>query len=342
MYAASRRLAAGEVVTIAAEPTPLAAVNLLDAAAVGRLRDAADGRDPALVLRSAGEAFDFAPSLDPALRSRLHGWWPGPVELRPRSFGNGLLQAAPSDVRSAVTADGRIRLRRPAGEELGGVLRLTPAPLVAVAAENSAAPHAVVEIDDDRWRIVAEGDPGRAELEREPVRTVVFVCTGNTCRSPLAAAVFRVRAAETLGCGPDELEARGLRVLSAGLAAGPGSPASRESVELARKVGGTLRSHRSRAFTDELLDEADRVYVMTDTHRRMILHARPDAADRVALLAADGADIPDPIGGGLWEYEQCLRAIEDGLRAVLDELDAAAGGRTGRDDTEPTERNDRR
>ena len=148
----------------------------------------------------------------------------------------------------------------------------------------------------------------------------MFVCTGNTCRSPLAEALFRKLAEDAAPGGADALAAAGVRILSAGLAAGRGGPASPESVALAEDAGADLSRHRSRPLTPELLDEADRVFTMTAAHRAAILRHRPDAADRVTLLDPDGADIPDPLGGGFDEYEACRDAIGRGLDALLPDL----------------------
>ena len=164
------------------------------------------------------------------------------------------------------------------------------------------------------------GDPAAAdELRARLSRRVLFVCTGNTCRSPLAEALLR-RLSDDGGDG-----GAGFLVTSAGLAAGYGAPASPESVELAAAAGADLSDHQSQPLTEDLLEGADHVFCMTNGHRRSILSVRPDLADRVTLLDADGGDIPDPIGGGMAEYEACREAIERGLAAWL--ADRPNGGR---------------
>jgi len=66
-----------------------------------------------------------------------------------------------------------------------------------------------------------------------------------------------------------------------------------------------------------LLNHADFVYTMTRGHRQAILSQRPEVADRVRVLASDGGDVPDPIGGGMDEYERCREAIETHLNQIL-------------------------
>jgi protein-tyrosine phosphatase len=73
-------------------------------------------------------------------------------------------------------------------------------------------------------------------------------------------------------------------------------------------------------LTERLLHQADHVYTMTRTHRDAILEAYPEVADRLELLARDRTDIPDPMGGGMQDYERCEREIERQLRTLLNEL----------------------
>ncbi len=147
----------------------------------------------------------------------------------------------------------------------------------------------------------------------------LFVCTGNTCRSPMAEGLFRKLLSEKLECSEDELIDRGFMVASAGIAAVRGSPASSESVELLNRRGIDIRGHKSQPLTRRLLDQADRIYTMTRSHRDSILFDWPDSANRIALLAHDGLDIADPIGGGIDEYARCEAQIEKHIRVILEE-----------------------
>jgi protein-tyrosine phosphatase len=178
----------------------------------------------------------------------------------------------------------------------------------------------VVDVDGSRWHLLRVGALTETMVTRMAGEVVLFVCTGNTCRSPMAEAVCRRLLSDRLGCRDEELSDRGFVVLSAGIAAGYGAPASPEAVELLRDRGCDLQNHASRPLTERLLEGADRIYAMTDQHRRAILAARPELAERVRLLSPAGRDVPDPIGGGLRDYEECLRTIESHVQAVLDEL----------------------
>src|SRR5205085_412340 len=110
----------------------------------------------------------------------------------------------------------------------------------------------VVRLDGDAWAVRSAGAVSEDLLRRQSACLVVFLCTGNTCRSPLAEALCKRRLADRLGCPPEELSARGVHVLSAGLAAMLGGSAAPEAVTVARSFGADLANHRSRPLTADL------------------------------------------------------------------------------------------
>jgi protein-tyrosine-phosphatase len=126
---------------------------------------------------------------------------------------------------------------------------------------------------------------------------VLMVCTGNTCRSPLAQVILQKQQ-------PD------WEVRSAGVAAEVGSPAAAHSRELARQMGMDLESHRAQSVTPELVDWADQIFCMTESHLQLLRRAFPNSAAKARTL---GADISDPIGQSLAVYQRCADQIEDAL-----------------------------
>lgn len=141
-----------------------------------------------------------------------------------------------------------------------------------------------------------------------PPRSILFVCTGNTCRSPLAERLCLRLLASRLGCRPEEVESRGIRVQSAGVMAYPGERASPLAIVVATEFGAQLADHRSQPVTAELLDSATDVITMTASHRSLLQHRFPNFGPEPELLV-DGGDLPDPIGGDLDEYRACAQQI---------------------------------
>jgi len=303
-----RTLAAGGAAEIDAAE---GAVRVVSSLARQDLAEFVSEGGPVLLLRDPAEFVDYFPQLSAAASRTTARWWPGAVTVEVADSGAGLaasLRVRPADERGATT-----RARCPDDDAIRAVLELSPAPLVQVGGGGGET---LVRLrEDGAWEVVAEGAMTERELADRQGETIVFVCTGNTCRSPLAEALLRRR-----------LIAGGLttvQVVSAGLSAGYGSAASPESVDLARLAGADLSEHRSQPLTQDLLDAADRVLCMTAGHRAAILRHRPDARDRVTLLDPAGDDIPDPIGGEMSDYEACRDAIDRGLNALLADLGLA-------------------
>ncbi|GAB6877639.1 ribose 5-phosphate isomerase B [Thermaerobacter litoralis] len=145
-------------------------------------------------------------------------------------------------------------------------------------------------------------------MSARPVRKVVIVCSGNTCRSPMAAAYLR-RALDDLGQGAVAVE-------SAGLHAVPGLPAAAEAREAVARDGLSLAEHRSRPLEAGGVAEADLILAMTRSQAEELRRRFPEAAGRVALWrewAAGGpladADVPDPFGQGLADYQVLARQL---------------------------------
>jgi protein-tyrosine phosphatase len=157
-------------------------------------------------------------------------------------------------------------------------------------------------------------------LERLASMLIVVVCTGNTCRSPMAEALLRKLIAEKLGCKIEEVEQRGVLVSSAGVSAAPGGGAAPEAIATMKQRGLDLSRHESQPLTEKLVRQADVIFALTGDHRKAIVRRWPEAEARTLLVQPDNTDIEDPIGHPAEVYEQCALQIEDALRRRVNEL----------------------
>jgi protein-tyrosine-phosphatase len=138
---------------------------------------------------------------------------------------------------------------------------------------------------------------------------VLFVCSGNICRSPFAEELLRRTLAKN--------GTTGFLVSSAGTLGIQGRPASRHSVKVGREYGLDLTAHRSRGLSAGLLRKSDLVVVMERAHRHLIEQDWPEEASKVRLLrhfeevAGDGPsrDVFDPIGRPLDDYRACASLV---------------------------------
>jgi protein-tyrosine-phosphatase len=144
---------------------------------------------------------------------------------------------------------------------------------------------------------------------------VLFVCTGNTCRSPMAEALAR-SAVEARGWG--------VEVASAGVAAVDGSPASAEVPIVLREVGIGPVEHSARSLTPELVDWADAILVMSPSHRSAV--EALGGGEKVGPVTADlpddeaGAPVLDPIGQGVDVYRSTRDQLRRSIDAFLDRI----------------------
>jgi protein-tyrosine phosphatase len=183
-----------------------------------------------------------------------------------------------------------------------------------------AQPASTILLEGRSFRVVRPGVVAEETIRRLASLMVLFVCTGNTCRSPMAEALFRKLAADKLGCDVDDLEQHGVIVASAGVAAWGGAAASPNAVAAVAEWGADLAAHESQPVTDALVRQADVILTMTAAHREALVAQFPGAGGRVAVLAPDRKDVLDPIGGPLETYRACARQIYGHLRARLDTI----------------------
>ncbi|MGL4464604.1 MAG: Sua5/YciO/YrdC/YwlC family protein [Planctomycetia bacterium] len=343
-------LADGGVVLVPTGSRYALAVDPRHAAAAARALASADGVAPALAFDGPDDLLDFAPNLGRVGRRLIERCLPGPVVF--------LVDAAairwPVDPKSAISTTAReavvrpdaadrpwVRLTAPAHDLPGFVVRRLGGPVLLVGdwstldalnQEKVAADLVVddgpprfpagdteVRLDGDGYVVVAEGVVSAGRLRRSAGEVVTFVCTGNTCRSPMAEALFKRKMADRLGCDAADLPDHGVIVLSAGTSAPAGAPAAEQAAEVVRRHGASLADHATQPLSEELLRHSDRILTMTRDHLAVVRRAWPEAAPRARLLCG-ASDLPDPVGGPLEEYEACADMIARHLDPLVDEM----------------------
>jgi protein-tyrosine phosphatase len=184
-------------------------------------------------------------------------------------------------------------------------------------------PSTIVRIQGEKYKVVRDGVYDARIIEKQLKTLVLFVCSGNTCRSPMASALATKLIKEKYGLGEADTEAAGISVQSAGTFAMPGLRATPQAVEAMDALGVDLNNHRSRQLTPELIHAADFIFTMGKAHTQAVLAMAPAAASRVIPINPEG-DVEDPIGGALSLYQEVAasfqRLIQDRFEQTLFKL----------------------
>ncbi len=353
VHEAGAALARGELVVFPTETVyglGASAVSHEAIDALSRLKNRQPGKPFTLHIPHPNQAETYAGPLSPVARRLARRAWPGPLTLVVPDRRNdpckpeGLIQ-------EAVYYQHTLGLRCPDHPAGRAILQAAGVPVAGTSANLSghppphtaadalahlknkvplvvdagptqyAQPSTVVRVQaDDSYQVLREGAITARRLARLARTQILLVCTGNMCRSPMAAGLARQILADRIGCTPDDLDAHGFQIASAGTASGGGAGASDNAVRVMADRGIDLTRHRTRPMTVDALGQADYIWVMTRGHHAAAIRCLPQAAPKVSLVDPAGRDVADPIGGDMEVYRACARHLEQALTKRLAEI----------------------
>ncbi len=343
VHLAVQALVEGHVVAVPTDNCYLLLASALQSEAIERLHQSASASSEtplAVILRSANEALDLIPSISPASRRLVRKAWPGPLVLQSQNADQySSMRCLPDRVYDRLqTSDGQVRLWQPQHEVLHYISRLVSGPIAATLAPGSSGNASfarsaaeilpgqcvlaidggavedpgeptVVAIHQNEGRILRQGIVDRERLLRISQFVVLFVCTGNTCRSPMASALMRRKIQERFG---QEFPGQPIPIIaiSAGVSAFGGDPASPGALQAIRHYNASLDDHQSTQLSSSLVEQADLILAMGHRHRNVIVSQWPEIAYKVHPVAADGGEISDPFGGAMDVYQRCAEQLD--------------------------------
>jgi L-threonylcarbamoyladenylate synthase len=314
------------------------------------------GREPdkyyTLHISQKNEAKKYVPTIGLKAEKLIRNAWPGPLTIVFELDDQDMAKQQNSlkrGVFECLYKNKSIGIRCPDNPIASTLLRLTHNPVFAPSANITSRKPAtnaeevlaqlsgqidllldagpckykksstVVKIGKKGLEILRPGVYSAAELKAMSEINFLFVCTGNTCRSPMAEGIFRKYLAEKLQCKVDQLDEMGYKISSAGIIDLENSPASEEAIAACAAKGIDIRVHRNRALTQELIEENDFIFAMSRMHRERVISLSREAANKCFLLAED-KDIPDPIGQGQQVFNNCADLIEKAIKKRIGEL----------------------
>jgi len=347
-------LVAGGLVVLPTETVYGLAANAFSAEAMSRLRhlkNRQENKPFTLHIGSPATVDRFVPDLGGLGRRLITKAWPGPLTIvfpvnEPEKAP--VIQENSPEHIATLYHEGTIGIRCPQSRVTADILNEAGVPIVAASANPADAPapstaelglrmldgkvdlviddgetqyreaSSVIRVDGNRYTMLREGVLKERTIRKLATLNFLMVCTGNTCRSPMAEVLLRRLLAKRIGCEDNQLSDHGYHVESAGVAGSEGLPASETAIAAMRSRGIDLSSHRSAPLTRETIDRADHIFVMTTGHLAAVTSMCPSAQERCRLL--NDRDIEDPIGGDEQTYARCAKRIDEALRRHGEEI----------------------
>ncbi|MCU0710545.1 MAG: Sua5/YciO/YrdC/YwlC family protein [Pirellula sp.] len=354
VHLAVQAIAEGHIVAVPSDCSYMLLASGLHQASVAQLSQLAQTgklQAPAVMLRSPAELSDYFPDSPQAIKRFAPKVWPGPIsfDLEMSTELSLLSQLENAVLRDLQQENLKVRVSIPSHPLIEQLTRLLAGPLVCFPVLDSkgglarhveeidpsfftlavddgvstiATAPTQVEFDKSRGRVIREGALPAEYLKMLSRWTVLFVCTGNTCRSPMAQAMMNRKIEEKFS---KQFGARDLPIyaISAGVAAYGGDPASPGAQQAIKKYRANLDKHQSNQLTLELVDQADLILTMGSRHKHVIVSQWPAASGKVQMISPDGSEIADPFGGPIEIYARCAEQLDQCTDYWIDRLNVS-------------------
>ncbi len=302
--------------------------------AMGRLRDVkrrSTNKQFSILISQKGLVSNYTPIKDPPVYKLIDACWPGPLTIVVPAFGENKtigIRMPQNNIALLLVQESQCTVAAPSAnfedhpppstceealKELDGLVDLAIDGGPARLGQSSS----IVDFTQSKPTVIREGEITQADVDHMvQKKTILFVCTGNSCRSVMAENFLR-----------HMLKGReGVEVCSAGTGVFISSSASAETISVLRREGIDALMHTSQPLNSILLKKSDLILVMTRTHRQQVLERVPGVEKRVYLLReftnlprgfTNDLDIPDPIGKPPEAYEECLFMIKEAVSHII-------------------------